>query len=93
MKQIYDFDRYPPPVLNENMLRGELEKRSKKRQIILLAVGALLLQIAALLLGVLTCDRYPILSLGCLAYQVVSMAGAGVIAVVYAQKGGNFHHD
>lgn len=93
MKQIYDFDRYPPPVLNENMLRGELEKRSKKRQIILLAVGALLLQIAALLLGVLTCNRYPILSFGCLAYQVVSMAGAGVIAVVYAQKGGNFHHD
>ena len=31
MKQIYDFDRYPPPVLNENMLRDKLEKRSKKR--------------------------------------------------------------
>ena len=93
MKQIYDFDRYPPPVLNENMLRGELEKRSKKRQIILLAVGGVLLQIVALLLEVLTCDRYPIFSVCCLVYQLVSMTGGGVIAVVYAQKGGNFHHD
>ena len=93
MKQIYDFDRYPPPVLNENMLRDKLEKRSKKRQIILLAAGGVLLQITALLLGVLTCDRYPMLSVCCLVYQLVSMSGGGVIAVIYAQKGGNFHHD
>ena len=58
MKQIYDFDRYPPPVLNENMLRDKLEKRSKKRQIILLAAGGVLLQITALLLGVLTSSLY-----------------------------------
>ena len=93
MKQIYDFDRYPPPVLNENMLRDKLEKRSKKRQIILLAAGGVLLQITALLLGVLTCDRYPIFSVCCLVYQLVSMTGGGVIAVIYAQKGGNFHHE
>ena len=93
MKQIYDFDRYPPPVLNENMLRGELEKRSKKRQTILLALSGVLLQIVALLLDVLTCDRYPIFSVCCLVYQLVSMTGGGVIAVVYAQKGGNFHHE
>ena len=93
MKQIYDFDRYPPPVLNENMLRDKLEKRSKKRQIILLAAGGVLLQITALLLGVLTCDRYPMLSVCCLVYQLVSMSGGGVIAVIYAQKGVNFHHE
>ncbi len=93
MKQIYDFDRYPPPVLNENMLRDKLEKRSKKRQTILLAVSGVLLQIVALLLEVLTCDRYPIFSVCCLVYQLVSMTGGGVIAVVYAQKGGNFHHE
>ena len=51
MKQIYDFNRYPPPVLNENMLRDKLEKRSKKRLTILLAVSGVLLQIVALLLG------------------------------------------
>lgn len=93
MKQIYDFDRYPPPVLNENMLRDKLEKRSKKRQIILLAAGGVLLQITALLLGVLTSSLYPMLSVCCLVYQLVSMSGGGVIAVIYAQKGGNFHHE
>ena len=93
MKQIYDFDRYPPPVLNENMLRDKLEKRSKKRLTILLAVSGVLLQIVALLLEVLTSSLYPMLSVCCLVYQLISMTGGGVIAVVYAQKGGNFHHE
>lgn len=93
MKQIYDFDRYFPPVLNENMLRGELEKRRKKRQIILLAVGGVLFEIAALLIGVLTRESYPVVALACLCHVVISSAGSGVIAVVYAQKGGNFHHE
>lgn len=93
MKQIYDFDRYPPPVLNENMLRAKLETRRKNRQIILLAAGGVLLQVAALLTGILTFETYPLLSVSCLIYQLVSMAGGGVIAVVYAQKGGNFYHE
>ena len=93
MKQIYDFDRYPPPVLNENNLRDKVDKRSKRRQSSRPAAGGVLLQMTALLLGVLPCDRYPMLSVCCLVYQLVSMTGGGVIAVVYAQKGGNFHHE
>ena len=93
MKQIYDFDRYSPPVLNENMLRGELEKRRKKRQTILLAIGGVLFEIAALLMGVLTRESYPVVTLACLCHAVISSAGSGVIAVVYAQKGGNFRHE
>ena len=54
----------PPPVLNENMLRGELEKRRKKRQTILLAIGGVLFEIAALLMGVLTRESYPVVSAG-----------------------------
>lgn len=93
MKQIYDFDRYSPPVLYENMLREELEKRRKKRQTILLAIGGVLFEIAALLMGVLTRESYPVVTLACLCHVVISSAGSGVIAVVYAQKGGNFHHE
>lgn len=30
MKQIYDFEQRTPPVLNEQMLRAELERRDRK---------------------------------------------------------------
>ena len=31
MKQTFDFERFAPPVLNENILRRELEKRAERR--------------------------------------------------------------
>ena len=40
MKQIYDFGRHTPPALNERMLREALERRSLRRQtLLLLAAG------------------------------------------------------
>ena len=36
MKQTFDFERFAPPVLNENILRRELEKRAERRHTVLL---------------------------------------------------------
>ena len=38
MKPIYDFEQMNPPVLNESMLRAELEKRKLKKQTTLIAI-------------------------------------------------------
>lgn len=88
MKQIYNFEQHTPPVLNENMLRAEVERRKVKAQTMVLAVAALLMQIAVLIFGAAIMKMYPWLTVLCLGYVVISTSGAGVVAVVYTKKGG-----
>lgn len=91
MRQIYDFEQYVPPVLNEAMLRHELERRQLRRQIILLALAVVLLQAATVLFGVLVREFQPVVSTFCFGYTAISAAGSVVIAVVYSyrKKGGD----
>ena len=51
MKQIYNFEQHTPPVLNENMLRMEIERRKLHWQTALLFIAGLLLQIVVVLFG------------------------------------------
>lgn len=88
MKQIYDFERYAPPVLNENVLRREMERRKLKWQTTLFALAGILVQIVAVLFGYAAVDWYPWLSGICFGYVIVSMTGGAVVAVVYSRKGG-----
>ena len=88
MKQIYNFEQQKPPVLNENMLRAELERRRLRWQTALLALAGILLQVVAVLFGYSAIDWYPWISAICFAYVIVSTTGCGVIAVVYSRKGG-----
>ncbi len=88
MKQIYDFERFDPPVLNERMLRRELEKRVERRRTVLLAAAGALFEALFILLGLLCMVAYPILALGCICFAIVSTAGSIVIVIVFTQKGG-----
>lgn len=88
MKQIYDFEQNSPPVLNENMLRVEQEKRRLRLQTTLLFIAGLLFQIAIILLGFSAIDWYPWLTAICFGYVIVSTTGGGVVAVTYTRKGG-----
>ena len=91
MRQIYDFEQYVPPVLNEAMLRHELERRQLRRQIILLALAVVLLQAATVLFGVLVREFQPVVSTFCFGYTGLSTAGSVVVADVYwyRKKGGD----
>ena len=51
MKQIYDFEQRTPPVLNEQMLRAELERRKLRIQTAVAVLAGFLLMIAAVLWG------------------------------------------
>ncbi len=88
MKQTYDFERFTPPVLNERLLRRELEKRAERRRTVLLAVTGALFQAVFILLGLLCWSTAHALTLACIGFAVVSMVGSGAITIVYAQKGG-----
>lgn len=91
MKQIYNFDQHKPPVLNENMLRAELERRRLRWQTALIAVAAILLLIVTAMLGYLVLEDYPWLTALCLAYILFSATGGSVLAVVVTKKGGVIH--
>lgn len=88
MKQTYDFEQFTPPILNEKTLRRELEKRAERRRTILLAITGALFQTVFILLGLLCWIDAPAVTLACVGFALVSVVGSGVIAIVYAQKGG-----
>ena len=88
MKQIYNFEQHKPPVLNENMLRTELERRRLRWQTALVALAGILLQTVVVLVGFYVIADYPWLTALCLGYTVVSITGGSVLAVVATRKGG-----
>lgn len=88
MKQIYDFERFTPPILNENMLRRELERRAERRRTVLLVLAGALFQVLFVLFGLLCWETVPALALGSICFAIISVIGNCVIAIVYAQKGG-----
>ena len=88
MKQIYNFEQHKPPVLNENMLRAELERRRLRWQTALVAAAAILLLIVTALIGYLVLEDYPWITALCLAYVLFSATGGSVLAVVVTKKGG-----
>ena len=88
MKQIYNFEQIQPPVLNERMIRLEIEKHRLHLQTALLALAAVMLLIAMTLLGFFAYESYPLIALFCFAYTVISATGGGVLAVIFTRKGG-----
>lgn len=88
MKQIYNFEQHNPPVLNENMLRAELERRRLRWQTTLLAAAGILMLIVMVMLGLVAYEVYPLLTVVCLTYVFISTTGSGVLAVVVTRKGG-----
>lgn len=88
MKQTFNFEQFEPPILNERILQQELKKREERRCTMLLAVAGVLFQVLFVLLGLLCWDAAPALAFVSICFAVISMAGSGVITIVFAQKGG-----
>lgn len=89
MKQIYDFEQHQPPVLNENMLRAEMERRRLRWQTALIAVAGILMQVVLVVLGLFVQYDYPIMTAIYFGYVVLSTTGGSVLAVVCTRKGGH----
>lgn len=87
MNQIYNFEQYEPPIINENMIKARLEKKRVVRNAAIVAAAGVLLQMMTLVLGVLAYSQYPIITFLCVIYVVVSMVSASVISIVYSKKG------
>ena len=88
MKQIYNFEHHKPPVLNENMLRAELERRRLRWQTALIAVAGILIQALLIVLGLCNMNDYPLITAACLLYVILSTTGGSVLAIICTRKGG-----
>ena len=88
MKQTFHFEQFDPPILNEKILRRELEKRVERRRTVLLAITGAVFQAVFILLGVLCWSAAPAVTLACVGFDILSVVGSSAIVIVYAQKGG-----
>ena len=88
MKQIYNFEQYNPPALNERILREEIEQRKLRWETIAITLAGILAQVVLVMLGFLTVEEYPIIAIVCFAYVVLSATGGSVVAIIFTQKGG-----
>lgn len=88
MKQIYNFEQAQPPVVNESIIRLEMEKRRLRLQTALLVVSAVLLMVVMILLGIFAYGSYPWITLFCFTYTVISATSGGIMAVIFTRKGG-----
>lgn len=87
MNQIYNFEQYEPPIINENMIKARLERKRVVRNAAIVAAAGVLLQMMTLVLGVLAYSQYPVITFLCVTYVVVSIVSASVISIVYSKKG------
>lgn len=88
MKQIYNFEQYHPPALNERMLRARMEQRRLRRQMAVIALAGALVSIVLMMLAFLAMEEMPVFAIGCFVYVILSAAGGGALAIIYSQKGG-----
>lgn len=87
MNQIYDFEQYEPPIINENILNARLEQKKNARNAILTGIAVLLMQVLVLTMGYLLYNKYPLLTLLCVTYVVFSVISGSIISIIYSKKG------
>ena len=88
MSQIYDFERYEPPVLTEGQLRSKLEAKRAKRQTALVVMASVLIQAALIVLGCSAAEWHPWLTALCFAAVFFGTSSGVALAAVASRKGG-----
>ncbi len=88
MDNIYLFDKFTPPKLNEKILQKKLEARYLKKQIILISLSAILMQTLVIILGIIFLNVFAPISLFCFIYTIFSMTAITIVTIFYTKKGG-----
>lgn len=88
MKQIYNFEANNPPVLNESMLRAELERRQLRRQTTLTAIAGILTQLVVLIVAFLLIEHSLLLAVVCISYVIFSTTGGTIVAIFMHSSAG-----
>ena len=87
MKQIYDFEQYEPPILNESILKERIQEKKATKAAILAGIAGVMMQVLILLAGFIIYTKYPVITMICIAYVIFSIVGGSVISIIYSKKG------
>ncbi len=85
--QIYDFEQYEPPIINEKILEEKLEKKKTTRNATIVAIAGFLMQFLVLTLSFVVYYKMPLLTVLCIMYVIISIIGSSVISIIYSKKG------
>ena len=88
MKQIYNFDQYLPPHLDETILRAKQARRNNLQCILILVIANVLSQMVLLLLGYVVRPVFPAFAMVMVGFVVISTFGSGLVAIVYIKMKG-----
>lgn len=88
-KQLFDFEKSQPPMLNEFMLRQESEHRKLMKQIRILRISAVLMALCLALFAFFVAPKSIIIAIASIIILCVSMIGYGVITILFYKNGYN----
>ena len=86
MTQFYDFSAHRPPILTQETLRAEADRRRVRRQTLILTLAALATQGILVVLGLMLAPTQPLAALACLGYVCLSVSGGGLAALIVQKE-------
>lgn len=86
MKLNYDFESYQPPRMTEKSLMETLHNRQLIRRTVLLILASLLTNICMALMAFVIAPYSMEAGIACLVLLGLSLAGSGIIAVIFAKE-------
>lgn len=86
MKLNYDFKSYQPPRMTEKSLMETLHNRQLIRRTLLLTLASLLINICMALMAFVIAPYSLEAGIACLVLLGLSLAGSGIIAVIFARE-------
>ena len=90
MGQLYNFNNYIPPVLNEAMLQIKAEQRKINRHIFLLALSGVIINWCFIISAVAVYPVNALFSIACIVYACIAICGGVVVSIVFTEKRRNF---
>ena|SRR5665647_581801 len=86
MKLNYDFESYQPPRMTEKSLIETLHNSQLIKRTVLLIVASLLINICMALMSFVIAPYSMEAGIACLVLLGLSLAGSGIIAVIFARE-------
>lgn len=86
MQNLYDFEKYEPVILNEEILKKETERRRTHKQIILLAIGAVLCCMCFLLSAFAVASVSVTVSVVLISMFCLYLSGCGLAGVLLYRR-------
>ncbi len=89
MKQIYDFDKGPPPYVSRDEIQKKLDERYMRIIISTVFIGAILMQTAISLLAYFAYESLPYFTYCCIIFSLCSFLGAIAVITTFTKTRSN----